>query len=158
MVLMENQTLKTTAGDLVSEVGKILNDYLVVDDQLFSWKNAFGWNDVTALKDKVEPLSDRLIQLLEKTKAEQSQIAELPEDHPEKLFLVEFYQLFINYSDTLKMAVQNMGRVLVHIDTKRTNKTEFKQTRYESDLIIYKAQVDKYQLFGEKLNALLKRL
>ncbi len=154
---MENQTLKAAAGALISEVGKILDDYLVVDDQLFSWKNTFGWNDVAPLKDKVQPLSDRLIQLLEKTKAEQSQILELPENNPEKLLLVEFYQLFTNYADTLKMAVQNMGRVLVHIDTRRNNKTEFKQARYESDLIIYKAQVDKYQLFGEKLNTLLKR-
>jgi hypothetical protein len=158
MNLMENQTPKAAAGDLVSEVGKILDDYLVIDDQLFSWKNAFGWNDVAALKDKVEPLSARLVQLLEKTKAQQSQIAELPEENPEKSLLMEFYPLFVNYVDTLKMAVQNMGRVLVHVDTKRNNKTEFKQARYESDLIIYKAQVDKYQLFGEKLNALLKRL
>jgi hypothetical protein len=155
---MENQTPKAAAGDLVSEVGKILDDYLVVDDQLFSWKNAFGWNDVAALKDKVEPLRDQLIQLLEKTKAQQSQIVELPEEDPEKSLLMEFYPLFTNYVDTLKMAVQNMGRVLAHIDTKRNNKAEFKQARYESDLIIYKAQVDKYQLFGEKLNALLKRL
>lgn len=154
---MENQTLKAVAGALISEVGKILDDYLLVDDQLFSWKNAFGWNDVAPLKDKVQPLSDRLIQLLEKTKVEQGQILALPENHPEKLLLVEFYQLFTNYADTLKMAVQNMGRVLIHIDTRRSNKIEFKQARYESDLMIYKAQVDKYQLFGEKLNALLKR-
>jgi hypothetical protein len=158
MISRENQTPKAAAGDLVSEVGKILDDYLVVDDQLFSWKNAFGWNDVAALKDKVEPLSARLVQLLEKTKAQQSQISELPEEDPEKSLLMEFYPLFANYVDTLKMAVQNMGRVLAHIDTKRNNKAEFKQARYESDLIIYKAQVDKYQLFGEKLNSLLKRL
>ena len=149
---------KIEASALVSEVGEVLDAYLRIDDQLFSWKNTFGWNNVEPLKPQIPLLLERMGLLIEKVKAQQAQIAELSDDDLDKPVLAEFYKLFDSYTDTLKLAIQGMNRVLGHIETKRLKKADFKKVRYESDLMIYKTQVDKYQLYGEKLNKLIQRL
>lgn len=154
----EITALKTEVGPLVSEAGDVLDTYLRIDSQMFSWKNTFGWNDVAKLVPEVQPLIERLTSVLTQIKINQQRVAELPEEAIDRALLEQFYRILGNYTDTLKLAIQGMGRVLAHIETKRTNKAEFKQVRYESDLMIYKSQIDKYQLYGQQLNPLLRKL
>ncbi|UFP95632.1 hypothetical protein [Gloeobacter morelensis] len=149
---------KQAAGELVVEAAAVLDAYLAIDDRMFSWKNTFGWNDVSPLKPLVQPLIERLLAVSKQIKDLQSAAGELPEEIPEKAPLLGLFKVFINYVESLRFAVQTMGRVLEHIETRRINGAEFKKTRYESDLLIYKSQIDKYQLYGEQLNTLIRQL
>lgn len=152
-------TYKQRAGQLLSAIGEVLDAYLVLDNRLFSWKNAFGWNNVEPLKAEIPPLVERVTAIAAQIQQIQTELAEVsPEQLPDAQTLIQFFKLFASYSEALKFAIQGMGRVLVHIETKRNNRAEFKQVRYESDLMIYKSQVDKYQLYGEQLNALIRQL
>jgi hypothetical protein len=142
----------------VAEAADVLDAYLRLDARLFSWKNTFGWNDVAPLEPQIQSLVDRLSAVLKHIKVHRQGVADLDGADPERPFLEQFYALFGNYAEALKFAIQGMARVLSHVATRRANRSEFKQVRYESDLVIYKSQVDKYQLYGQQLNPLLKRL
>ena len=88
---------------------------------------------------------------LEQAKSLEAELAD-------KLQLVEFYTLMTNYLDSLKMAAQIMGRLLVQIEAKSKKVGEFKQSTYETEMMMYKQKVDKYQLYGMELNALINKL
>lgn len=154
----DSAALRAEAARLVEAVGEVLDGYLSIDGELFSWKNTFGWNDVERLKPRIDPLIERMGSILDKAKAAQQAVAALDAEVVDRGLLEQFFKTFVSYADALKLAIQGMARVLGHIETKRRNKAEFKKVRYESDLMIYKSQVDKYQLYGQQLNPLLRQL
>jgi hypothetical protein len=155
---MDSTTLKQEAITLINATTEVLEEYLTLHNRLFSWKNLLGWNKFEDLKIAIPLVQKKLGDMDQQAKDYLEQAKSLTEPIADKPTLVEFYTLLANYLDSLKMAAQIMGRLLVQIEAKSKKVGEFKQSTYETEIIMYKQKVDKYQLYGMQLNALINRL
>jgi hypothetical protein len=155
---MDSTTLKREATTLIDSTTAVLEEYLTLHNRLFSWKNLLGWNKFEDLKVAIPQVQKRLADLDQQAKDYLEQAKSLEAELADKLQLVEFYTLMTNYLDSLKMAAQIMGRLLVQIEAKSKKIGEFKQSTYETEMMMYKQKVDKYQLYGMELNALINKL
>jgi hypothetical protein len=155
---MDSTTLKQEAITLIDSTSEVLEEYLNLHNRLFSWKNLLGWNKFEDLKIAIPIVQKKLGAIDQQTKDYLEQAKSLEEQAADKSSLIEFYTLAANYVDSLKMAAQIMGRLLVQIEAKSKKIGEFKQSTYETEMMMYKQKVDKYQLYGMKLNALINRL
>ncbi len=155
---MDSTTLRQEAITLINSTTEILEEYLTLHNRLFSWKNLLGWNKFEDLKIAVPTVQKKLGDLDQRAKDYLEQAKSLADSIADKTTLVEFYALLTNYLDSLKMAAQIMGRLLVQIEAKSKKVGEFKQSTYETEMMMYKQKVDKYQLYGMQLNALIHRL
>ena len=155
---MDSRTLKREATTLIDSTTEVLEEYLTLHNRLFSWKNLLGWNKFEDLKVAIPKVQKRLGDIDQQAKDYLEQAKSLEAELADKLQLVEFYTLMTNYLDSLKMAAQIMGRLLVQIEAKSKKVGEFKQSTYETEMMMYKQKVDKYQLYGMELNALINKL
>jgi hypothetical protein len=155
---MDSTTLKREATTLIDSTTEVLEEYLTLHNRLFSWKNLLGWNKFEDLKVAIPKVQKRLGDLDQQAKNYLEHAKSLEAELADKLQLVEFYTLMTNYLDSLKMAAQIMGRLLVQIEAKSKKVGEFKQSTYETEMMMYKQKVDKYQLYGMELNALINKL
>jgi hypothetical protein len=155
---MDSTTLKREATTLIDSTSEVLEEYLILHNRLFSWKNLLGWNKFEDLKVAIPKVQTRLGDIDQQAKDYLEQAKSLEAELADKLQLVEFYTLMTNYLDSLKMAAQIMGRLLVQIEAKSKKVGEFKQSTYETEMMMYKQKVDKYQLYGMELNALINKL
>ncbi len=155
---MDSTTLKREATTLIDSTTEVLEEYLTLHNRLFSWKNLLGWNKFEDLKVAIPQVQKKLADIDQQAKDYLEQAKSLEAELADKLQLVEFYTLMTNYLDSLKMAAQIMGRLLVQIEAKSKKVGEFKQSTYETEMMMYKQKVDKYQLYGMELNALINKL
>jgi hypothetical protein len=155
---MDSTTLRQEAITLINATTEVLEEYLTLHNRLFSWKNLLGWNKFEDLKIAIPLVQKKLGDMDQQAKDYLEQAKSLADPIADKPTLVEFYTLLANYLDSLKMAAQIMGRLLVQIEAKSKKMGEFKQSTYETEMIMYKQKVDKYQLYGMQLNALINRL
>jgi hypothetical protein len=155
---MDSTTLKQEAITLIDSASEVLEEYLTLHNRLFSWKNLLGWNKFEDLKIAIPLVQKKLGAIDQQAKDYLEEAKSLEEQTADKSSLVEFYTLAANYLDSLKMAAQIMGRLLVQIEAKSKKVGEFKQSTYETEMMMYKQKVDKYQLYGMELNALINRL
>jgi len=155
---MDSTTLKQEAITLINSATEVLDEYLTLHNRLFSWKNLLGWNKFEDLKIAIPLIQKKLGDMDQQAKDYLEQAKSLVDPMADKTTLVEFYTLMANYLDSLKMAAQILGRLLVQIEAKSKKVGEFKQSTYETEMMMYKQKVDKYQLYGMELNALINRL
>jgi len=155
---MDTLAIKTTAFELTGRAESALSQYLDLHEQLFSWKNAFGWNRYDTLKTNLPLLLTTCTEINDQVILQTALVKTLLPDHPDQPLLSEFYERLGKYTDFLCQAVQVMPKLLTQIEAKATKSAAYKQKAYELDLAMYKQKVNTYQLYGQELNQLLPKL
>ncbi|WP_218080414.1 hypothetical protein [Anthocerotibacter panamensis] len=154
----ETTALKDSALGLINQAGDLLGAFLALHEQVFSWKNALGWNKFDRLKPALAPLTEQGNKLVQAAKDQLILAQALDETHADKDFLGEFYGSLVKYLEFLKQALQILGKLIAHLEDRAAKDGSFKKTVYEFELAQYKQKVDMYQLYGQQLNQSLDRL